>query len=244
MKRRRQFLLLLVSLIALTSVIYITTRPESYPAKGKKAAIVDGLSEEFPNPEFLEEAVKFLEEADFQVEVFNSSSLTVAFYENLPSGHYGIILLRVHSAPMDRGPGAALFTSERPPGEYMTEQFIGWVRIARTLTQGDRFYAVTPQFMRDKMDGEFEDTMIISMSCYGCVDDTLAKIFIEKGASTFIGWTELVGANHMDKATLVLLEKLLIGGCSVADAVGYTMEEVGEDPTYGSELTFFQGEHD
>lgn len=241
MKRYTQFAILLASLIAIASGIYIATRPNPPSEEIKNVAIVDGLSEEFPNPEFVKEAIELFETEGFQVEIFNISSITVGFYENLPNGNYGIILLRVHTAPMDKGPGAALFTGERPPGKYSIEQFAGWVRIARTLTREERFYAVTPDFMIDKMEGEFEDTIIISMSCYGFIDDTLANIFSEKGASAFIGWTELATVNHIDNATLVLLEKILIDGYSIAEAVEYTVEKVGNDPIYESELKFSTG---
>ena len=241
MKRRSLLVLLVVSLIVLTSVLYISTHRKPSSGTGREAVIVDGLSDEFPNPMLIRDVINLLEGEGYQVDVYNCSSVTVEFYGSLPSMGYELILLRIHSAPMDGGskPGAALFTYEPPPGKYMVEQLMGWVRIARTLTRGDRFYAVTPSFMREGMEGEFDHTVLFMMSCYGFVDDTLPKIFIEKGASAFVGWTERVTPEHMDRATLILLEKMLVEGFSMIDAVRYTMEEVGADPSYGGRLDVY-----
>lgn len=241
MIRRSRFIPIAVLLIAVVSILYLSVSHKQPIETERKAAIVDGLSEDFPRPKFIGEVVNLLKGGGYRVEVYNSSSLTVEFYEGLPSMGYELILMRVHSAPMDNGskPGAAMFTCERPPGRYMTEMFLGWVKIARTLTRGERFYAVTPAFIEESMEGDFDHTVIFLMSCYGFVDDTLAKIFIEKGASTFVGWTEKVAPDHMDKAALILLEKMMVEEFSIADAVRYTMEEVGADPTYGGKLEFY-----
>jgi hypothetical protein len=238
--------------LALISIIIIVLgvggflyfRGDSNPPKDivLTAAIIDGLSEEFPNPPFIEETRESLEDGGYQVDYYNSSQVTVELYETLPTLGYDIVILRIHSAPMDLGkkPGAALFTSESEPGLHFTKQLLGWVRMARTLTSGDRYYAVTPSFFLEGMKGEFNDTGIITMSCYGAVDNYLASIFIEKGASSFIGWSEKVSAGHMDEATSVLLSKLFDDGLDLKEAVAYTRENVGEDPTYGSELILYQ----
>lgn len=130
-------LLSIMSVLLAVLMIYWWQRPGG--SQGERlAAIVDGLSEEFPNQRFISEASRILREGGYKVDVFNVSSLTVAFYRSLPSKGYEIIVLRVHSVPMDEGknPGAALFTGEKGEGMYMLEQFMGWVRMARTLTRG------------------------------------------------------------------------------------------------------------
>jgi len=213
--------------------------------KIRKAAIIDGLSSEFPNKPFTLEARELLEKAGYRVDVFNESSVTVKFYGDLASKGYGFIILRVHSAPMDGGeiPGAALFTSEKVNSfGYAVEQFAGWVKIARPLTNDERFYAVTPDYIEERMEGKFENTVIILMSCFGLSDETLAKIFIGKGASSFIGWTERVTTWHMDQATLLILRKVVNEKISVTDAVDMTRNEVGADPVYGGELKYFVAE--
>lgn len=205
------------------------------------AAIVDGLSEEFPDQRFISEASRILKEGGYTVDVFNVSSVTVAFYRTLPSKGYEIIILRVHSAPMDEGriPGAALFTGERGEGMYLLEQLMGWVRMARTLTRGERFYAVTPSFLEEALEGSFKNTTILLMSCYGSIDDTLGRILTGRGAYAFVGWSDRVTPEHMDRAALIILEKLVGERLSLLEAVEQAAEAVGPDPVYGGELRLY-----
>jgi len=214
MMRRSQIISIALSLIAICSALYLVSNRGHPIETEKRAAIIDGLSEEFPNPELIHSTSDVLRAKGYRVDIYNASAVTVGLYGELPSMGYNLMIIRVHCAPMDGGnrPGAALFTSEEEPGLYMTEQLLGWVRMARTLTRGDRYYSVTPAFLREGMKGEFDHTVIILMSCYGCIDDTLAETFIGKGASTFVGWTGRVTPEHMDGATSVLLERMLIEG--------------------------------
>lgn len=226
-----------MSVLLAVLMVYWWQRPSG--SQGERlAAIVDGLSEEFPNPRFISEASRILMEGGYRVDIFNTSSLTVAFYRSLPSKGYEIIILRVHSAPMDEGriPGAALFTGEKGEGMYMLEQLMGWVRIARTLTRGERFYAVTPSFLEEALDGSFKNTTILLMSCYGSIDDTLGRVLTERGAYAFVGWTDRVTPEHMDRAAVIILEKLIGKRLSLKEAVEQTAKTLGPDPVYGGEL--------
>ncbi len=207
----------------------------------RAAAIVDGLSDEFPNQRFISEASRILREGGYTVDVFNASSVTVAFYRSLPSRGYDLIILRVHSAPMDEGkiPGAALFTGESREGMYMIEQLLGWVRMARTLTRGERFYAVTPSFLEEALEGRFNDTTILLMSCYGLIDETLGRIITGMGAQAFVGWTDRVTPEHMDRAAIIILEKLVGEGSTIEAAVEHAAKALGPDPAYGGELRVY-----
>jgi hypothetical protein len=238
----RKRVLLLFAVVAVISVSLFIILRNPGEKEILKAGIVDGLSEEFPNPQFVSEATQLLGEAGYQVEYLDSSQITVSFYENLPEKGYHLLILRVHSAPMDLGktPGAALFTTESQEGKYFAEQLLGWVRMGRTLTRGDRYYAVTPAFFREGMKGEFDETVIITMSCYGTVDDTLARAFTTRGASTFIGWSEKVTSQHMDEATAMLLEEHLNQRKPLEEAVESTKEKLGGDPAYGGQLVLYQ----
>lgn len=235
--RRWILLLSLMGVFLAVFMVYWWQRPGG--SQGEKlAAIVDGLSEEFPNQLFISEAIRILRGGGYKVDVFNASSLTVAFYRGLPSKGYEIIVLRVHSAPMDEGkiPGAALFTAEKGEGMYMLEQLMGWVRMARTLTRGERFYAVTPSFLEEALEGSFKNTTILLMSCYGSIDDTLGSILTRRGAYAFVGWTDRVTPEHMDRAAIILLEKLVGERLSLKEAVEHTSKTLGPDPVYGGEL--------
>lgn len=240
-KNRRALITILFVVILAISGFYLLRKPnEKIEQRDLSAAIVDGLSKEFPNPSFVENATDLLESNDYTVEYYNRSQVTLELYKTLPKVGYDLILLRIHSAPMDGdNPGAAFFTSESQQGLYFTEQLLGWVRRAKTLTRGDRYYAATPGFFYDGMDGEFNDTVIITMSCYGAIDDTMAKIFIGKGAKAYIGWDEKVTANYMDEAILALLEHYINKGETLKDSVKFVKKECGKDPTYQSQIILF-----
>lgn len=238
--RRTLVAILAVIMVAISGFYFFSTPSGKIEEKHLSAALVDGLSAEFPNPDFVENVTELLESGSYEVDYYNRSQVTVELYKTLPERDYDLILLRIHCAPMDGdNPGAAFFTSESRQGLYFTEQLLGWVRRAKTLTRGDRYYAVTPGFFYEGMEGKFNDTVIITMSCYGAIDDTIAKILIGKGAKAFIGWDEKVTAKYMDNMTQALLEQYISEGKPLKDSVKFVREKYGTDPFYDSELILF-----
>jgi hypothetical protein len=238
--RKYQFVYIIIFILIIFGV-YVFSRPDKeIKTLELSAAIINGLSEEFPNPTFLEEANIILENGGYSVDYYNSSHVTYDLYRTLPEKNYDLIILRIHCAPMDgNNPGAAFFTSENQEGLFFTEQLLGWVRRAKTLTRGDRYYAVTPIFFIEGMKGNFNDTLVITMSCFGAVDDTLGEIFTDKGAKAFLGWDEKVTAQHMDEVIISLLEQLITEEEKMEDSVEYVINEHGVDPFYNSQLILF-----
>ena len=68
----------------------------------------------------------------------------------------------------------------------------------------------------------------------------MAEAFIKRGAEVYIGWSRLVTAPHTDQVTLDLLRRLLIEGQPIEDAVAGSMYELGKDPKYERELSYFR----
>jgi hypothetical protein len=240
LKNRRRFAFIVILISILLIGVFVLRKPNNPPkSKDLEAAIVDGLSGEFPNPDFIADATAILTSSGYNVDYYNSSQVTLELYKNLPETGYHLILLRIHCAPMDNSPGAAFFTSESEQGLYFTEQLLGWVRRAKTLTTEDRYYALTPVFFIEGMKGSFNDTLIVTMSCYGAIDETLASIFIERGAEAYLGWDEKVSAKHMDDMALGFLKNYLVEENSLEEAVNYVIEVYGQDPFYNSNLILY-----
>jgi hypothetical protein len=86
------------------------------------------------------------------------------------------------------------------------------------------------------MQDSFDKTLIVMMGCDGLRSQRTAQAFLDKGASAFVSWTRRVSASHTDATTLRLLEKVLVEGLPVGDAVAQTAAELGPDPSYGAEL--------
>jgi len=237
----------IVVLIALIALIVTNT---NVPLAGKRAAIVDALIG-LPNPTFIDNATSTLNSAGFEVDCYNNNHVTVDLYRNLPSLGYKLIILRVHSGPLCYilpngtivvGEGISFFTGETYD-EYMYpfEQARQQLSFSIPMTGGsdEKYFAIPPRFIDECMRGKFQDTVIILDSCYGFHDLVMAQALIRKGASVYIGWEEEVTVEHTDNAILTLLKALCIENLTVGDAVKKTMNEIGPDPAFGSNLEYY-----
>lgn len=84
-KQRTFVIISIVLLVTIASAAYLIFPSKHVAINLKKAAIIDGLSKEFPNHDFIYNAPKLIREGGYQVEVYNYSSVTVNFYAELPS---------------------------------------------------------------------------------------------------------------------------------------------------------------
>ena len=211
---------------------------------GLRAAIVDQLSLTAPNAGFSDTATDTLQKAGYEVDYYAGERVTVNFYRNLPQLNYDLIILRTHStAIVSRGeeevPTVSIFTNEPYSRDrYYEEQVAGYLGFASYIDGGPQVFGITGDFIRSAMNGRFHDTVILMMGCDGLRNDEAAEAFIERGASSYVSWSEFVSANHTDVATERLLELLLAEKVPLPDAVARTNAEVGPDPTFGSELLY------
>jgi hypothetical protein len=230
----------LVAGLLLSGVFSGTSGP-----RPKTAVIVDQLSLTFPNPSFAETATDILEQAGYEVDYYPGEEVTVEFYRNLPTHGYGLIVLRVHSGLTREISGeeatpreyVSLFTGEPfTEGQYHTEIGGGRVGVAAYYEGGPQVFGISPKFIESSMKGRFDDTTVILMGCDGLKSHQTGEAFLDKGARAFVSWSGPVSATHTDAATERLLEKLVIDGLPVGDAVAQTSAELGPDPSYGAEL--------
>ena len=246
---------LLISLCAsiLFAALYFTLNPTPIHGPDQtqiKAAIVDQLSITQPNQTFIDEATAILEKASFNVDVYNWTSITVDFYSDLPSKDYKLIIFRTHSGILMNATGhpipgnpVFLFTAEEyNPNRHTWLLLTDQVAPANPWDIQKFYFAVSPKFIRESMNGRFQDTMIIIAGCHGLYSTTLAEALIERGASVVISWDKGVLALYMDRATILLLNKLLTENKTVAQAVEETMKTIGPDPHEGALLQYYPTE--
>jgi hypothetical protein len=88
------------------------------------------------------------------------------------------------------------------------------------------------------MHGKFQHTMIVMMGCSGLAGSDMAKAFLERGASAYVGWDGLVTAGHTDASTLALLQSLG-DGKSLKEAAGLAAAQPGRDPQFSSKLGYY-----
>jgi hypothetical protein len=208
----------------------------------RRAVIVDQLQLTAPNPEFVRDVTDLLVNDGYEVDYVAGKDVTVDVYRELPKNDYGLVILRVHStAEVSRGEddvtSVSLFTGQEYSEDlYYEEQMSGAVGFAQYSEDSRKLFGVTADFVRNDMEGRFDDTVVLMMGCQGFINAEGATAFTDKGARTFIGWDGLVSADHTDEATRLLLRHLIQDGAQGRDAVDRTMDEIGPDPDFGSQL--------
>jgi len=238
------FIMLLIFLLAHIS----QKRFLNYAAP--KAAIVDHLSLSYPNPNFSKKVQSIIKEISLPVDYYPSEEVDVNLYRNLPMHNYKIILFRVHSTAEcsveDQPPFVVFFTSE----EYNTISHVGdqlamrvvYVNFPEPHQSTTGYFGITPSFIKESINGRFNESIIIAMGCDSLKYTSMAEAFIERGAKAYIGWTGPVSSSHTDKATSHLLQKLIIENRTLENAIQETMMEVGPDPFHNSTLAFYPDE--
>jgi len=227
----------IVTIIILAS-IFLHIRPSQ--SKQPKAAIIDQLSSselspssKYKNETFVNEAEELLYKRFSKIDYY-SDNATVDQYARLPSLGYKLIVWRVHSA-LDDEKYIAICSSEKyKPGKY--EQYSeDQLKLCNITGDENQYFAITPYFIKECMSGNFEDTVIIFMSCNGLKLGyyKTAETFVEKGVKAFISWDDWISFSYNDGAIAKLLNYMIIENDTVSEAVN----KIPESPSsleYGS----------
>jgi len=230
-------------LIVSISVLYVVGGPFWHPSvvnqtRPQTAAIVDELSGTIPNPVFTQDATTQLIRAGFKVDYYGPDQVTVGLLKQLPSMGYGIVIFRNHSTGWS-GDVIAILTSEPYSADkYPYEQLNGQLIRARLGVAARDYFAVTPKFVREVMQGSFPSTIVVMMGCTGLVNSEMAQAFVAKGAKAYVSWEQVVLAWRTDEATVALLQSL-ISGKPLGVAVATATDNVPPDPLYNSQLGYY-----
>jgi len=100
-------------------------------------------------------------------------------------------------------------------------------------------FGIGAKFVTQSMEGGFPNTVIIMMGCSTLYLEDLAQAFINKGASTYLGWDAGVSLDYVDEATPILVTNLYGKGMAIKEALDKTMAEVGPDPHYHACLKYY-----
>ncbi len=242
---RKMVLLLLVIIFVITIASYVgfyglfqSTKPEM-----RKAAIIDGLSEDIPNPSLINEVSNLLKSSGYEVTIFNGSKVNVELFKNLPEMGFTLIIMRLHGGrilqPIGLFIGSGIFAEPFSEGKYEYEYYSGYFLKGLAYVGGKEYFVITPAYVSDKFQGRFPGSVIIILSCYSMWDQVLASSFIEKGASVVVGIDHKVDVQYLDRVGLELV-KQISQGASIEEAVSKTMEIIGPDPTTGAKLLYIK----
>jgi hypothetical protein len=121
---------------------------------------------------------------------------------------------------------------------YLVDIMDGRLARVRVTMNSTAYFGITPNFIK-ALNGNFQNAIIVVMGCDGLANGKMAEAFIEKGAKAYIGWNGLVSTNQTDFATQQLLIHLITEKKTIGTAITETMSEVGNDPTYGSAMSYY-----
>jgi hypothetical protein len=248
-KEKRLVLAVFISFVTLFVAVFAYSMFQTPPvirSNELRAAIVDQLSLTFPNSTFAETAEGMLKQAGYAVDYFPGEKVTVSFYRNLLAQDYRLIILRVHCGISNETQEIGLFSAQAYSQPSPLDALYGDVLYGRvgTATYHDppqpgeiAYCAIREGFV--KQYGNFDNTTVIMMGCYGLSYTGMAQAFKDKGAKVYIGWDGLMNADHSDEATTILLKHLVLENQTVNQAVQNTENEVGVDPVYPESLLGF-----
>ncbi|MEM4701747.1 MAG: hypothetical protein QXZ51_06350 [Candidatus Bathyarchaeia archaeon] len=238
----------LALLIILSAVIYhVFWGSQNNVEFPLRAVIVDQVGADIPSsPEevqrFNETVFNLLKNASFEVRYYESKSVTVNLYRRLAKENYGVIILRVHSAIRERETLVDFFTSE----EYRQNVYSNELN-SGLLTRGNYswlpnkyYFAITPKFVMEAVEGSFPGSIIIAMGCSSLKleYEEMADAFIQKGAKVYIGWTDAVSIIHSDNSTIRFLQQFLEYGKTIREAINECNKF--KDPQWPNAVLFYR----
>jgi hypothetical protein len=195
-----------------------------------KALIIDQLSLNYPDPGFVTNITAALTGGGYRVDYSGPITSAVDFFRQLPNKGYDLIIIRAH-----QGGDQSIITSEPyTQSQYLAEQTDGAL-VAAEVGGVPSFFALTPKFVRQDMQGRFQGSTIVVMGCAALQGtQELASAFLDRGASFFVGWNDVVTIIHTDTTTVTFAQNLA-SGKSVPDA---TRIAGVADPVYGARLQY------
>ncbi len=207
------------------------------------AAIIDPLSVDFPNQTFIDEAETLLENSGYTVDVYSWELVTVDFYRILPALNYDLIIIRSPQCWFEDQPGRDygipifLVTAEEfDQDKYVILQGNDQVVPVQPWVNGTVYFAASPDFVLDVMQGQFQGTVIIIAGSFGLFDNSLAIEMFDKGAIAIVSWKGGIITPYMDSAIVLLLNNLFVEKITLEDAVEDTNNTLG---TFGGTLGFY-----
>jgi hypothetical protein len=224
--------------------IYPIGQPSPNSVGGLRAVIVDQLSSMRENEVFITNVTRELEDYGFEVDLYQGDDITVDFYRQLPTHGYKLVIFRAHSGLLaedeeikDR---IVLFTNELYRWfRYYDEQMDDRLVMARVSEGHPMVFGIPPKFIRESMNGKFDDTVVIMMGCSGIFLEDLAEAFVDKDASVYIAWNGTVELYYVDEATPYLMGQLCSGNLPIKEALDITMDVIGPDPEHGAGLKYY-----
>jgi len=221
--------------------------------KIKKAAIIDQLDRDLPNPHYQNQTMSYFIQAGYDVDLYTTEDITVDFYKELPSMDYDFIVFRSHSlAIYGKNPSEWIFSGEKYSNKVHIDKTLSGqlspgvpfiVTEDQTITYSqalkERYFMIGSKFIDESMVGQFPGSVIILGGCETMPHELLAEALVKRGASSAIGWNELVSSGFNDRVTTSLLEEILVNGLEIDQAIELVMDDFKKDKKPSLRLKHF-----
>jgi len=89
----------------------------------------------------------------------------------------------------------------------------------------DAYFLITPKLVKDLMIGKFPDSKVLIGGCSALENYSLAQAFIDRGASSVVGWDDLIDNRKNDAVIINFLEENLKNNLDTNEAVKSAMEK-------------------
>jgi hypothetical protein len=244
---KRNLLLALAMILTVTGLVVPAGCSSPKITSESGAVILDQLYNLQPNSEFTTGVTGTIEDYGLKVTLFQGDDITVDRYRQLPESGYKVVIFRAHSGLLGSTGKAiyktCIFTNEPYSGTaHVTEQLSDRLAKARVDENNPWVFGIGDSFVSSSMNGKFDGAVIIMMGCSGLYIEDIAKSFIEKGASAYIGWDATVGLDYVDKVTAGLIQELCADKLSLDEVISRVIQENGADPDFGATLKYYPPE--
>jgi len=211
--------------------------------KIKKAVIIDQLDRDIPNPRFQNQTMNILVDSGYDVDLYTTEDITIDFYKELPEMDYEFIVFRTHSLSIyGKNPSEWIFSGEKYSNKvHISETLAGQLSpgvpfivtedqtVSYSEALRERHFMIGPKFIDDSMVGQFPGSVIILGGCETMPHELLAEALVKRGASSVIGWNELVNSSKNDRIVTSLLGEILVNGLKIDQAIELVMDDLNKD---------------
>jgi len=108
------------------------------------------------------------------------------------------------------------------------------------IDDSDPYFLIGSKYIDEQMEGRFPNSVVVLAGCSTLSNPSLAKSLINRGASSVIGWTNLITSFNNDSTTLLVLENLLIKNMETEEAIQAAMELNGYSNQYKAKLSYYE----
>jgi len=105
----------------------------------------------------------------------------------------------------------------------------------------DSYFLIGTKYVDELMEGKFPNSIVVLAGCSTLSNPSLADSFINRGASSVIGWDTVIDSFTNDSITLSFLNNLLIDNMELEEATQAAMNLTSMSTKYPANFYYYDG---